>query len=112
MSADEYQISMAGGDGDPIDAIQRRADSPFETSRLGIGQVDADRDYLLALVREQQARIDRVERLADAWEARGESDMAFSKRIPDENIAISILTNGAQMVENARRIRNALEPKS
>ena len=46
--------------------------------------------------------------LADAWEARGEHDMAYSKTILDEDIAMEILTSGAQMVENARHIRNAL----
>jgi hypothetical protein len=46
--------------------------------------------------------------LADIWEERGESDMAFSKTIPDEHIAMDILTSGAQMVENARHIRNAI----
>ena len=51
-----------------------------------------------------------VAALAEAWEARGEHDMAFSKTLPDEDIAMEILTSGAQMVENARHIRNAMRP--
>lgn len=49
-----------------------------------------------------------VKALADAWESRGEYDMAFSKTIPDEDIAMELLTGGAQKVENARHIRNAI----
>lgn len=49
-----------------------------------------------------------VTALADAWEARGEHDMEVSKAIKDEYIASEILGHGAQMVENARHIRNAL----
>ena len=50
----------------------------------------------------------RVQELADLWEKRGEHDMAFSKTVPDENIAMVLLTEGAAMVENARHIRNAI----
>jgi hypothetical protein len=67
--------------------------------------------YLLDLARKQQAQLDAVRALTDQWNARGESDMAFSKTIPDENISIALLTDGATMVENARHIRNALEAK-
>ena len=52
-----------------------------------------------------------VLKLAEQWEARGESDMAFSKTVQDEDIAIALLTDGATMVENARHIRNAVEGK-
>jgi len=54
------------------------------------------------------AVVERVEALASAWEARGEHDMKFSKTIPDEDIAMHLLTEGASMVENARHIRNAI----
>jgi hypothetical protein len=46
--------------------------------------------------------------LAEQWNARGEHDMAYSKTVPDEYIAMELLTNGADMVENARHIRNAI----
>jgi phage gp36-like protein len=69
----------------------------------------ADVPFLLDLAGKQQAQLEAVRDLADQWHARGESDMAFSKTIPDENISIVILTDGATMVEIARHIRNALE---
>jgi hypothetical protein len=52
--------------------------------------------------------LERVEALAASWEARGESDMAYSKTIPDDDVAMALLTSGADMVENARHIRAAL----
>ena len=67
MSYDEHLISMAGGDGETVDqlaAIEARANDPFGTSMQGIGQVDADRDTLLAMVRKQQDQLDRVLELA------------------------------------------------
>lgn len=57
----------------------------------------------------EREALTRVAALADAWEAQGEHDMACSKDIPDEDIAIALLTEGATMVENARHIRNAIE---
>jgi len=71
----------------------------------------ADVPALLVLARKQQAAIDAVKALADGWHARGEHDMKFSKTIPDEDIAMAILTDGAQKVENARMIREVLEAK-
>lgn len=65
-SYDEHLISMAGGDGDPLDQIRRRADDPFGTMKLGIGQVDADRDALLVIVRRQAATIANVLTLANS----------------------------------------------
>lgn len=66
-SYDEHLISMAGGDGDELDAIQLRAD------RAAVGwrgtesadQVIADRFDLLALVRTQQATLAAVLELAN-----------------------------------------------
>jgi len=52
--------------------------------------------------------LEAVEALAQQWHARGEHDMAFSKTIQDEDIAMELLTHGAGMVENARHIRNAV----
>jgi hypothetical protein len=57
---------------DQLAAIEARADDPFGTSMQGIGQVDADRDALLAMVREQRAVIERVEALAEKWRYKGE----------------------------------------
>jgi len=74
MSYDEHLISMAGGDGDStvdhlaaIDA--RRADC--QTYNFGMRNADKlaheDVPALLALVREQQAKLDRVGALADKY---------------------------------------------
>jgi hypothetical protein len=52
--------------------------------------------------------LDAVVALAQQWHARGEHDMAFSKTIADEDIAMELLTHGAGVVENARHIRNAV----
>lgn len=70
-----------------------------------------DVPFLLDLARKQQAALEAVRELAERWNARGEHDMAFSKTIPDEDIAMAILTDGAEKVENARHIRIALEAK-
>jgi len=94
MSYDEHLISMAGGDGEP-DAITARAEraagalyalsseadsgTPFAERHFiarnrYLGMADAalaaaDVPALLALVREQQAKLDRVEALADEADA-------------------------------------------
>ncbi len=81
-----------------LDNIRSRAEAN-NGNYLDITQYDRDR--LLAA-------LDAVTALAEAWHSRGESDMTFSKTIPDEYIAMEILTNGAQMVENARHIRAAI----
>lgn len=57
---------------------------------------------------EAEAAIARVMTLADLWEREGESDMAVSKTVTDEDVAMALLTEGASMVENARLIRNAI----
>jgi len=67
-----------------------------------------DRAFLLTELRKRDEVIARVEALAEMWHKRGESDMAYSKTIPDEDIAMAILTDGAARVENARHIRNAI----
>lgn len=72
----------------------------------------SDVAFLLDLARKQQVKLDAVESLAIGWTLRGESDMAFSKTLPDPDIADAILTNGAQMVENARHIRTALDDRT
>ncbi|QFG09617.1 hypothetical protein HYQ00_gp73 [Arthrobacter phage TripleJ] len=91
---------------DRLDAIQQRLDTAAPGA---ITITPSDVAWLRDTARKQQASIDAVRALADQWNARGESDMAFSKTIPDENISIALLTDGATMVENARHIRNALE---
>lgn len=54
------------------------------------------------------AALTAVEEMAVQWRARGSHDMSYSKTIPDEAIAEAIHTSGAGMVENARRINNAI----
>jgi hypothetical protein len=73
-----------------------------------IAHARMDIPALLAMVRERDAALERVRELAHAWESRGEHDMKFSKTIPDEDFAIALLTDGAQMVENARLIIAAI----
>ena len=46
--------------------------------------------------------------LAEQWRTQGEDEMAASKEMQDEHIAMVLLTEGAAMVENARHIRNAI----
>jgi len=98
-----------------LDAIQARAEEDPGCKEYPCFSAECvamqDRTFLLDLARKQQAAIDAVKRLAIGWTLRGESDMAFSKKLLDPDIADAILTNGAQMVENARHIRNALEAK-
>ncbi|MCU6481960.1 hypothetical protein [Arthrobacter sp. A2-55] len=48
--------------------------------------------------------------LADAWEARGEHDMEFSRSLP-EDVAEAIHDGGADMVNKARLIRMAVAGK-
>lgn len=79
-----------------------------DTDAEFIANARADIAALIADVRGHRNTIARVQALADAWTARGEHGMAYSKTIPDENIADYLLGAGAEMVENARHIRNAL----
>lgn len=64
MSYDEHLISMAGGDGEPLDQIQRRIND-CQSYKFGMRNADKlaheDAPYLLALVRELEARLGRVE---------------------------------------------------
>jgi hypothetical protein len=52
--------------------------------------------------------LEAVEDLAKVWNAKGEHDMVYSKTIPDEDIAMELLTHGADMVEKARILRTAV----
>jgi len=72
MSYDEHLISMAGGDGETVDQLaaieaRRAAYMRGDTSQQTIFEIVADGAQLLALVREQQAKLDRVEALADKY---------------------------------------------
>ena len=83
MSYDEHLISMAGGDGETVDqlaAIEARAQAAIverESNFLDLRQFapviraidesSTDVPALLALVREQQATLDRVKALADKY---------------------------------------------
>ena len=87
----EHLISMAGGDGGQLDQIQRRADviqrcmdaapnDSYDMSDIG-GALDAaanDVPYLLALVREQAAKLKRVEALADKLETFAANTRGFN----------------------------------
>lgn len=75
---------------------------------LFMSHARTDVPALLAYARDLEARIGRVEALAADWESRGEYDMAYSKTMTDEEAAIQILANGAQLVDDARLIRAAL----
>jgi len=82
MSYDEHLISMAGGDGDSavdqLAAIEARLTN--DEAEYGTGyeweQSFLDRRALLALVREQRAKLDRVEALAERFQAAQSSDIA------------------------------------
>lgn len=107
-----------------LDAIQARLDPELPLCSQTHGHPDpqyvclapkghgegrrGDVAFLLDLARKQAAALERVEQLAALWHSRGEHDMVYSKTIPDEDIAMAILTDGAQRVDNARHIRNAL----
>ena len=69
MSYDEHLISMAGGDGETdLDAIEARI---HDCQSYNFGMRNANKlahedvPALLALVREQQAKLDRAVKLAD-----------------------------------------------
>lgn len=52
--------------------------------------------------------VERVQKLAEGWHSRGEHLMAYSKTVPDE-VADALLESGAEFVERARQLRNALD---
>lgn len=82
--------------------IYNTAEDVLPADAVFIAAAPTDTARLLAAVK-------AVSDLANEWEQRGEYDMAYSKTIQDEDIAIEILKSGAQMVDDARLIRNALE---
>lgn len=65
----EHLISMAGGGGDPLDAIQRRI-TDCKTYNFGMRNADKlaheDAAYLLAIVREQRVKLDALAAIAEA----------------------------------------------
>lgn len=77
-----------------------------------IAAAPSDVAFLLNLARKQQAQLDAVRELAATWHMRGENDIAYSKVIPDEDVSMALLTNGSDMVENARHIRKALDDRT
>lgn len=56
---------------------------------------------------ELAAKVARVEALAESWHSRGEHDMKVSNDFP-EDVQEVIYNNGADLVEKARLVRNAL----
>ena len=90
--------------GDAVEAAYSRI-----ANNLDDTEEDSWRDLLRdALEAAAPHMLAGVTALADAWEARGEHDIKVAKTIKDEYIASEILGHGAQMVENARHIRNAM----
>ena len=99
----EHLISMAGGDGDELDAIQARAERAAEalyalSSEADSGTPFAERHFLarnrylgmanaalfaadvpalLAIVRDQAAKLGRVEALADSFDERASQASYF-----------------------------------
>ena len=92
-----------------LDALEDERLAEDEVSEWLTPHSPSDVAYLLAELRKRDEALTRIEALAEQWTKRGEHDMAFSKTIPDEDIAMVLLTEGASMVENARHIRNALK---
>ena len=98
MSYDEHLISMAGGDGEP-DAITAITEYVRQRERMtrDLGDVIhncwsdpaaelatlrlSDLTALLALVREQQAKLDRVEAQAARWATLSDGHAYYAKRI-------------------------------
>lgn len=65
-----------------LDAIEARADAAMHyPGMVTIDQSQADVPALLALVREQQAALWRVERLAARWATLAEGDRYYAKHI-------------------------------
>lgn len=99
----EHLISMAGGDGEPLEAIERRI-TDCKTYKFGMRNADKlaheDAPYLLALVREQQARIERVEAQLNEW--------ASFKPFPDAEKSQRWYSLGKRHAADS--IRAALEP--
>jgi len=77
MSYDEHLISVAGGDGETVDqlaAIEARGKGkrcPTHESCLR-----ADLHAALAIAREQAAKLDAIEKLAEKFQAAQSSDIA------------------------------------
>ena len=97
MSYDEHLISMAGGDGETVDqlaAIEARAQAAIverESNFLDLRQFapviraidesSTDVPALLAMVREQRAKLDRVEAQAARWATLSDGHAYYAKRI-------------------------------
>jgi len=73
-----------------LDEIQARANDPFGTAAAGVSQVDKDRDYLLAVVHDRQAKLDRVASLLRTWEEVG----------GDQNVSINFVVSRARAAIN------------
>jgi hypothetical protein len=105
----EMNLWVATKDGDTICDMDGLSRSRNEKAAKDDGHADA---AFIAAAPETIARLlgalERVAALAAAWEARGEHDMAYSKTIPDEDIAMTVYLEGVAMVEDARLIRAAI----
>lgn len=101
----------------PVNPALDQIRKNLETAKAAAVTIQGDAQdtaYVRALetVAEDSARLLRalgvIDGMAAQWQARGEHDMNFSKSIQDENIADSLHTDGADMVEKARRIQYAI----
>jgi hypothetical protein len=90
--------------------LSLEAASPILLSHERQQTADAHRDAIVNrdTADKMETQLARVNALAADWEARGERDIADSKTFEDEDIAMAFLTEGANKVEAARHLRNAL----
>ena len=72
MSYDEHLISMAGGDGDVLAGIEARIPQIPESA---MSRAERDRATLLAMVREQAARLDAVEAVTESLDHSDHCDL-------------------------------------
>lgn len=90
----EAIASVASQDG--FNEDQREPDAEF------IAHAREDVPKLVAALR-------HVEVICASWNADGEVDMAIAKTIPHGNAGAVLLMNGADKIENARIIRQAIQ---
>ena len=123
MSYDEHLISMAGGDGDnatdQLAAIEARAGKVVEwrkhfvSPQSNIDYSQRDVPALLALVRDQQAKLDRVAALADGWESNAgthsESARVFGPQKLSVNFAVDTIRDALDGFECGRLIVGDVE---
>ena len=108
-----------GADGNPADgptytALEFKHPRTGEWVEIVRGDYDSTCGYSLILAEAARtdlplliAAVRAVLELADAWTARGEHLVAYSKTIPEE-VGTPLLEAGAEFVERARILRHTL----